>query len=313
VASTEHEALVMLFRNRPLLAPELIRQALGVGLPAFTEARIESAELAEVVPTSYRADLVVLLLESRPVCAIVVEVQLRRDEAKRLTWPLYLASLRARLDCPTSLLVVTPSAAVARWSGRPIELGHPGFVLTPLVVGPSAVPVVTDARQAREAPELAVLSAMAHGKKPVGLSIAQVAIHAAEAAGLDEEAVGLYADLVLTHLAAAARSAMESLMQSGYQYQSAFAKRYFGAGRQEGRQEGREEGLQEGLTASLLRVLETRGIKLGAKARSLIEGSRDPKQLELWLTRAVSAESADALFDPPKRRRTPSKSKPRRR
>ncbi|HSO00232.1 MAG TPA: hypothetical protein VLS89_18195 [Candidatus Nanopelagicales bacterium] len=47
--SLPHEGLVDLFRNRPTLAAELLRAALGQALPAFTEARIESADLAEIV------------------------------------------------------------------------------------------------------------------------------------------------------------------------------------------------------------------------------------------------------------------------
>jgi hypothetical protein len=38
--SITHEALVLLFRNRPELAPELLRDVLGVALPAYAEARI---------------------------------------------------------------------------------------------------------------------------------------------------------------------------------------------------------------------------------------------------------------------------------
>jgi hypothetical protein len=37
-----HEALLVLFRNRPELAPELLRDALHIELPAYTEARIEA-------------------------------------------------------------------------------------------------------------------------------------------------------------------------------------------------------------------------------------------------------------------------------
>ncbi len=95
-----HEGLLLLFRNRPTLAPELLRDVLGLTLPPWSEARVESAELTEIVPTEYRADLVVLLLEGRPIFAIVVEVQLARDEDKRKTWPLYLTSLRSRVGLP---------------------------------------------------------------------------------------------------------------------------------------------------------------------------------------------------------------------
>jgi hypothetical protein len=83
MASMQHEGLLLLFRNRPTLAPELLRDALGVELPDWSEARVESAELTQVVPTEYRADLVVLLLEGQPIFAIVVEVQLASGVVSR--------------------------------------------------------------------------------------------------------------------------------------------------------------------------------------------------------------------------------------
>ncbi len=95
--SLQHEALLLLFRNRPALAPELLRDALHVPLPAYSEARLESSDLTDLAPAEYRADLVVLLVDGKPVLGIVVEVQLQRDERKRFTWPVYVAGLRARL------------------------------------------------------------------------------------------------------------------------------------------------------------------------------------------------------------------------
>src|SRR5262245_4266510 len=99
VSRFDHEALVALFRNRPTLVVELMRSALRVRVPAHDEVRIQSAELGQVVPTEYRADLAVALVGRRhtaPVAAIVLEVQRRRDASKPFTWPLYLAALRAR-------------------------------------------------------------------------------------------------------------------------------------------------------------------------------------------------------------------------
>lgn len=84
-----HEALLQLFRNRPELAPELLRDALDQEVPPYTEARIYSAELNEVQPTEYRADLVILLFNREPVLGIVVEVQLSCDERKQYVWPVY--------------------------------------------------------------------------------------------------------------------------------------------------------------------------------------------------------------------------------
>jgi hypothetical protein len=292
MASMQHEGLLLLFRNRPTLAPELLRDALGLGLPAWSEARVESAELTELVPTEYRADLVVLLLEGRPVFAIVVEVQLARDEDKRKTWPLYLTSLRSRVGCPAALLVVAPDAAVARWCAQPIELGHPGFVLQPLVAGPDAIPVLTDEQAARQDPELAVLSAMAHGQEEVGQAIAQAVL--AAVVGLEAERVRLYVDLALSSLNDVARDALEALMRSGnYEYQSEFARKYVALGREEGLQ----EGLQKGETAALLEVLDARGLVVDAAARERIVACTELAQLKRWLRKAVTVHSVQELFE----------------
>ena len=308
-----HEGLLLLFRNRPTLAPELLRDVLGLALPAYSEARVESAQLTEVVPTEYRADVVVLLLEGKPLFAIVVEVQLSRDEDKRMTWPLYLASLRARVGCPTALLVVAPEASVARWCAQPIEMGHPGFVLRPLVTGPDAIPVIIDEQAAREDPELAVLSAMAHGQREVGQSIAQAVLSAV--VGLEAERVRLYVDLTLSALNEVARAALEALMQSGnYEYQSEFARKYVAQGREEGRQEGREEGReagreegreagrqegrQEGEMEALFEVLDARGLQVDEESRQRIQACTEPAQLKLWLRKAVTVVSVQELFEP---------------
>lgn len=126
-----------LFRNRPSLTPELLREALHLDLPKFTEARIDSADLTDVQPAEYRADLVVRLLDGVSVLGVVVEVQLSRDDCKQFAWPAYVATLRRRLKCPVCLLVVTVDEAIARWAAKPIEMGC-GNRFVPLVLGPSA-------------------------------------------------------------------------------------------------------------------------------------------------------------------------------
>jgi hypothetical protein len=305
MASMQHEGLVLLFRNRPTLAPELLRDVLGLELPPFSEARVESAELTEVVPTEYRADLVVLLLEGRPVFAIVVEVQLSRDEDKRKTWPHYLTGLRSRVDCPTALLVVAPEASVARWCAQPIETGHPGFMLRPIVAGPDAIPVITDEQAASQEPELAVLSAMAHGQQEVGQSIVQAVL--AAVVGLEAERVRLYVDLALSSLNDVARTALEALMQSGnYEYQSNFARRYVAQGLEQGRHEGEMEALFE--------VLDARGLRVDARSRRRIQACTELAQLKRWLRLAVTVQSVQQLFEPPPASKPPARkaSKPHR-
>jgi len=98
------------------------------------EARIESADLTDVQPAEYRADLVVLLFDAKPVLGIVVEAQLSQDEDKRFACPVYAVGLRARMRCPVCLLVVTPQDTVARWASLSIDLGG-GNRFSPLVLG----------------------------------------------------------------------------------------------------------------------------------------------------------------------------------
>ncbi|KYG09030.1 hypothetical protein BE21_20165 [Sorangium cellulosum] len=291
--SVTHEALVELFKNRPRLAAEMLQDALGQPVPAFTEARVESSNLAEVVPSERRADVIVVLLGSeqqRPAMAIVVEVQLGVDRDKPYVWPVYVTQTRARHRCPTRLLVVTIDAAMARWSARPIDTGHPGWTLTPLVLGPEGVPVVTDAEQAKAAPEVVVLSAMAHGEGEAGEAIG-VAFLAA-AAGLDEERRALYADVVLSSLNAAARRTLEAMMKSGYQYQSEFARGYVA----QGREEGVREGTLKTKAHDVLAFLEARGLEVPTDVRERVLASTDIAELDRWIRRAAVVGDARELL-----------------
>jgi hypothetical protein len=228
-----HESHLFLFRNQPELAADLIRTALGVTLPAYAEARVISAELTEVQPPEYRADMVIELWRGAPVYGIVVEVQLRKDERKKFAWPVYVANLRARLKCPVSLLVVTASKTVARWAARGVNMGGPNR-FTPFVLGPSGIPQVTEETRARENPELAVLSAMAHGRDSSSQRAVEIGLAAQKAiAGLDGDRSKIYADLIISSLGEAARRALRSMDAFTYKYQSDFARHYIAQGHAE--------------------------------------------------------------------------------
>ena len=285
--SLDHEALVLLFRNEPALAPSLLRQALAVPLPAFRTARPLPTELGQLAPVEYRADLVIALEGGAAPAAVIVEVQLARDADKRFRWPAYVTNLRDRLRGPVYLLVYAPLPAVARWCARPIDLGPPGWRLVPPVLGPDRIPVVTEPERAQRAPELAVLSALAHGTGKQGLAIGQAALKAAD--GLDDERSRLYADLVMNALGPAARNALEKLMASGtYQYKSDFARKYFGQGVAKGKVEGKAD--------DILAVLEARGLAAPSDARERIAACTDLAQLDRWVRRAATCASVDELF-----------------
>ena len=285
-----HEALLLLFRNRPTLAPELMRDALHRELPPYTEVRIDSADLTEISPAEYRADLVVSLLDGAPVLGIIIEVQLSPDERKRFVWPTYVVHLRARLELPVSLL-----------AAKPIGLGG-GNWFTPLVLGPSHVPEVTEESRAQDDPELAVLSAMAHGRDAdVGMAVRIAAAAQAASLRLDEERSRLYFDLVLASLSEAARQELQNMDPAKYEYQSEFAKRYVAQGRAEGKVEGkvegRVEGQLEGRAELIVRQLTLRFGPLDSNMRARIAAT-SIEDLDAIGERLLSAQTLQETLGP---------------
>jgi hypothetical protein len=280
-----------LFRNQPGLAPGLLRDALQVQLPAYTETRITSADFAEIQPPEYRADLVVLLYATRPVLGIIVEVQLAIDAQKRFSWPLYVAGLRARMRCPVCLFVVTEKESVARWASKDIELGG-GSRLRPHVLGPSRVPAVVDEFQAKSDPELAVLSARAHGRDAdvdKAVKIASAAVEAVQ--GLDDERKRQYFDLVRAALSEAVKEILEAMKPANYEYQSDYARQYFAEGKAEGHAEGRTAG-QAGL---LLKQLQLKFGPLPEAVMSRVQ-TAGIDELDRWGELVLSARSIEDVL-----------------
>jgi hypothetical protein len=87
--------------------------------------------------------------------------------------------------------------------------------VTPTVIDPDQIPMITDVEHARRSPGLAVLSALAHADDPEAVDIAAAALTAAH--DLDSDA----AAAIFARLGDLARTALEQLMQTGrYEYQS---------------------------------------------------------------------------------------------
>jgi hypothetical protein len=282
-----HESLLVLFRNRPELAPELLREALQIELPAYNEARVESADLTDVQPAEYRADLVVLLYDKKAVLGIVVEAQLSPDDDKRFAWPVYAVGLRARMRCPVCLLVVTAHEPVARWAAIPIDLGG-GNRFAPLVLGPSGVPQITDQDRANADPELAVLSAMAHGQGADSGKALQIAVAAMTASlGLDAERSVLYYDLVYASLGEAARKSLQTMDPAKYEFQSEFARRYLA--------EGEAKGEARGEAKVVLKLLALKFGPLSDEVTARVK-SASAAELDQWTDRVLSATTLDEVL-----------------
>jgi hypothetical protein len=280
VPGIDHESLVELFRNRPLLAVELIRDALGIAIPHFDSIAADSVEFNQIQPAEYRCDHVaVLRVRKKAVLGIIVEIQRSKDEEKLFSLPVYAADLRRRLRCPVVVLVFATTEAVARWAAKPVELGGPS-VFGALVVGPSGVPVVTEVEAAQRSPELAVLSAVAHGAHDpeVAVKVATVASEAIEA--LDADRRALYSDMMWAALSAAARKALEMIPQ-GYQWQS------------EPMQTAARNAHLETKVKDVLTVLEVRSFTIDDELRRRVERCDDLETLERWHRQAILAKSIE--------------------
>jgi hypothetical protein len=282
--SITHDGMLQPFEHRPELAAELLAGAPTVALPAWRHARLGSGDLTELVPAEFRADRVVVLsnAKAKAVLGVILEVQLGKDVQKRYSWPVYVATLRSRLRCPVALLVVSPYAGIAAWCAKPIELG-PASMVTPVVLGPDQLPLVTDVCLARSNPDLALLSALAHGRahpdRKQVLTAFLEALHTLRT--VDRDRAEVYHDVVRAALPAA-RGHLEELMSTkGWVFQSDFAIRH--------RREGKAE--------AMLAVLDARGIEVPEDARERINRCTDLKQLDRWVRRAGKADSIHDVLD----------------
>lgn len=288
-----HEGVIALVRDEPAFAASLLRELLGVDVPRFTGARLAEATLNELVPVEYHADAVVVFDDAdgrrRPVFGAIFEVQLQRDDRKHYTWPLYAIAARARYECPFALIAVTPDPAVAQWAGQTIDLGDGTF--RPRVVGPGGIPQITDRDRALREPQLAVLSAVAHGSGDVdtAVSIGLAAVNAVMA--LPAEQRLLYSALIEQALSEAARKAMAMDSQ---------VERFFSDAQRQsfdrGKAEGEAEGEAKGEAKALLVILRRRGVAVTSDQQHRILACTDVATLDRWLDRAFSVASAEELF-----------------
>ena len=279
VVSPDHEFLVELFRRRPELARELLRLCARQIVPG-DRSELGSVDLTQVLPAEFRADATVVTRDEtgKAVAAIVVEVQLRIDERKRFTWPVYVSVLRANLECEVTLLVIAPELSVATWCARPIRIGG-GMSLLPQVVGFEDVPHVITSSSARAQPELAILAALAHE------DVAAVQVALEELRRLPEDDQDVYFDLLDRLLPEPLRRLHMDFKH--YRFQGETFLKAIAEGREEGREEGRRQ---------VLRDLIARRFGIAIDDADPRIAKLDPSRYQQLLDRIMSAPTLEALF-----------------
>jgi len=227
----------------------------------------------------------------RVLGVVIVEVQLAIDADKLFTWPLYVYATRNRNRCPTWLLVVAPDGAVAAWAAEalPSAPRHPAW--RPLVLGPEETPWVTTAEEAARSPELALLSAMAHGGDESAAALLDAPPSAL--AHMPREMLAGFLAMLYAVLAPTLRKQLEKLMTTTYAGMPLppFIQNFIDLGETEGTAEGTALGRAE----AVLTLMEIRGIAVPATVRAEVLACAHLPTLDHWFRRAAKLKSAAAV------------------
>ncbi|MFI1356799.1 hypothetical protein ACH4TV_24940 [Streptomyces sp. NPDC020898] len=287
MVGSSHEALHRIFQKDPALLTRALQGVLHVPFPEPRDFAVLNADLTEVEPIERRVDTLLRVETDDGAYLLVVESQGKKDEDKRGSWAYYLSFLYAKYRCEPVLIVITQSAATARWAAEPIRLGLPGWhslTVRPLVLGPENVPVIANEREAERDVPLAVLSAMTHGRGPQSAAILESLAVALRT--IDSESAAVFVQFVDSCLAdPRAKQIWRDLMTAiNYFWRHPLAEQV------------REEGRVEEGARMTLGILEWRGIPVPDAVRERVQACTDLEQLKTWAQRAVHATAAEDLF-----------------
>ena len=236
----------------------------------------------------------------QPALAVIIEPQLRDSETKRFSWPVYVTTARRLAGCPAAVLVVIcPDPAEAAKCRQLIRTGHPGFDLAPIVIDSNAPPGFDGAG----GPYLTLFAASVGGIDLASETGARAVLDAMSDPVISE-AERLQLTIIIMRLASdAARQSLEAMMHTS-EYEKTFVEELRDQGKAEGHVEGKAEGLVEGKAEglvegearSVLRILDARRLAPSEEQRQRVISCTDAAQLDLWLDRAITADTVDAIF-----------------
>ncbi len=299
MAGRAHDVLVQALREDATLLPAILSRLRQGHLPPL-KGPIDSA-VRFTRPAEVRPDVAHRTAHGW----VVGEVQNKIDPIKRRRWLLAAAILHDETKQMGDVVVITASAAVARWARKVAHVRGPAgtrLQLTPVVVHLSL-------RRAKalldpKAPHLALFAAWAMQHRH-GLAAARVVEAALDLTDhlpppLREPQWHAIIDVLNNEMLSRLREAAmhpdrvterPAVRKTRLLLESIGEKRGLEQGLAKGRDEGRNEGRAEAARGDLLLVLTERGLTPAASERARIEACADVAQLGLWLRRAVTAAS----------------------
>ncbi|WP_235030841.1 RpnC/YadD family protein [Nonomuraea solani] len=292
---------MQLFKERPKLAVDILRDLKGIELPDTPLIQLEDNNFNSRTSDDFDADVVVAMGQAKePLHAVIVEVQQDKSkDPKQLTR--YAAAVWLLLRCDVTLLMICPTAGPAAHYAQPIDSGLTDYRLQVHTLGPDEIPAITDPQEAAASLALSALGVMVHGRDRKVVEAFTTAL--AEPPGNHSPKYYEYAYSMSTP--EIRRLLEEIAMSTTWPVHSPFAREHFGRGKTEGIAEGKAEGIAEGKAEGkaeeaaklVLLVLSARGLDLPQDARTRITHCTDLTQLETWATRAATAQTLADLFD----------------
>ena len=288
-----HEAPLELIRQHPDLAVDLVRAMTGVPVPDDARADLGPTSLNAVVPAEFTADSVVVASDpatGKPALVIVVEPQGRDDRTKAYSWPAYLANVREAARCPRAvLIVICPDPREADKCRQVIPMGHPGWDLWPIVIDPKHHPDPAGA-----GPYLILFLACLPALDMESQAGARQVLAAIRDTGASDADRKRLTAIILKRASDAARHTLEAMM-STTEWKDDFIESYV----QIGLEQGREQGAADAKAQAVLKVMDARGLRPTQEQRAKVTATAGIAQLDHWLDRALTAETAADVFQDP--------------
>ncbi|MFE6590731.1 hypothetical protein [Streptomyces sp. NPDC057781] len=288
MVSPSHEAMHRIFQHDPGLFSRVSR-FLGVDIPRPIGATALPTDLTEASPVERRVDTLLRFetAEQGPFL-LAVEAQGKKDPDKPASWAYYVSYLWTKYRLPAALLVVCQDYATAKWAQQAVSSGPPQLptlILRPVVAGPHNMPVITDLEEARADLVLASLAAITHAAEPAINEILKTLSTALRDAPED------VADPIIEFTAQGlGNRPANRLWRNLVAVDLSFYKSYIS-------EEIRDEGRAQAGAEALLIVLEQRGLAVSDDVRGRVTACGDPEVLRHWLARAVTAPTAEAVFE----------------
>lgn len=319
--SAIHRGIVELFRRDLQLIPELAHRVLGLPSPkgliyeerdgrlvAYSYVKDPREVQVDLMAVGHHADVP----GRTPHIVTTFEVQLGLDHEKRFRLLEYIAAARRDYRCKGQSVLFSPDPKVLE-EFRVMFADEPHFC--PVLVGPSAVPMILTIADALERPAMATLSAIVHARSKLGPDIIETVVQSwrhletplwhADARILwnctpQEVMNELSIPIQLDRMEADLWDDDDDSEPSDWEKGTGLYQRAHGAGREEGleegRREGRREGVVEGLRRSLNLVLAGRGLKPTPEQRAAIDACTSLESLERWVSRAGTEPSLAELL-----------------